>query len=213
MLIRVLIADDHPLFRAGVRSGLAGQEDIEVVGEAMDGDQAIRMTEELCPDILLLDVHMPGMKATQIILRLQRTVQATRVVILSAYDDAPTVLGMLRAGVKGYVLKDEEQGAVLETIRVVMRGKTWLSPAVAEMVTGCVVTEGRPVGEEPVLTVRELEVLQLLSKGCKNEKIGEELFISERIVRYQVCKIIEKLGVHNRTEAVAVAVKNGWIHP
>lgn len=207
MSIRVLIADDHPLIRSGVRSELAHHEEIEVVGEAMDGDQAFQLTEELLPDILLLDVHMPGMKAMQIVSRLQRTAQATRVVILSAYDDAPTVLGMLKGGVKGYVVKDEDPGEVFEAIQVGMRGKTWLSPSVAEVVTGSVVEE-KSNGGEPILTSRELAILLLLSKGFNNDKIAEELFISERIVRYQVSRIIEKLGVHNRTEAVALAVKN-----
>lgn len=136
MSIRVLIADDHPLIRTGVRSELAHHEEIDVVGEVMDGDQAFQLTEELHPDVLLLCVRMPGMKATQIVSRLQRTAQAIRVVILSAHDDAPTVLGMLKAGVKGYVVKDEDPGEVYEAIKVVIRGKTWLSPTVAEIMTG-----------------------------------------------------------------------------
>jgi DNA-binding NarL/FixJ family response regulator len=211
MPIRVLIADDHPLFRAGVRNELAGQDEIEVIGEAMDGDQALQMTEELCPDVLLLDVQMPGMKAVQIVSRLQRTAQATHVVILSAYNDAPTVQGMLRAGVKGYVVKDEEPAAVLEAIRVVMRGKTWLSPAVAAVVTEALVTEGRPETNEPVLTGRELEVLQLLGQGHNSDQIAEELYISKRTVDYHIDRIMAKLHAHNRTEAYAIAVKNGWI--
>lgn len=212
MSIRVLIADDHPVFRSGVRNELVSYEEIEVVGEAMDGDQTIQMTEDLHPDLLLLDIRMPGMKVVQIVSRLQRMAQKTRVVILSAYDDTPTVLGMLKTGVKGYILKDEEPEAIVEAIRVVMRGKTWLSPTVAEIVIGSVANE-KLSGEEPVLTDRELAILQLLSKGCNNEKIGKELFLSERIVRYQVGIILEKLSVHNRTEAVALAVKNGWIGP
>lgn len=211
MPIRVLIADDHPLFRAGVRNQLAGHGEIEVIGEAMDGDQAIRMTEELRPDVLLLDVQMPGMKVAQIVSRLQRTAQTTRVVILSAYDDAPTVLGMMRAGVKGYVVKDEEPGAIIEAVQVVMQGKTWLSPAVAEVVTESVVAEGRPVGEEPVLTSREQEILYLLGKGYNSDQIGKELYISRRTVEYHIDRIMAKLHAHNRTEAYAIAVKNGLI--
>jgi len=210
MLIRVLIADDHPLFRAGVRNELAGHEEIEVIGEATDGDQALQMTEALCPDVLLLDVQMPRMKAAQIVSRLQLTAQATCVVILSAYDDAPTVLGMLRAGVKGYVVKDEEPGAVLEAIRVVMRGMTWLSPAVAEIVTGSL-ADKRPDGDEPVLSGRELNVLHLLGQGYNSDQIGEELYITKRTVDYHIDRIMAKLHAHNRTEAYAIAVKNGWI--
>jgi DNA-binding NarL/FixJ family response regulator len=210
MSTRVLIADDHPLIRCGVRNELLNHEEIELVGEAADGDETLRLTEELRPDILLLDIHMPGLKAVQILSRLQRTDQLTRVIILTACDDAPTIFGMLKAGVKGYIVKEEAPEILAEAIRVVMRGKTWLSPTVAELVTGSLV-DGGPKGETPLLSNRNLAILQLLGQGCNNGQIGEKLFVSERIVRYEIGRIIEKLGVHNRIEAVAIAVKNGLI--
>jgi DNA-binding NarL/FixJ family response regulator len=210
MTIRVVVADDHPLLRFGVRAELANHHDIEIVGEATDGDGALQISEEMRPDVLLLDIHMPGLKAIQILSRLQRTGPAIRVIILTACDDVPTVIGMLKAGVKGYIVKDEGQEVLAEAIRVVVQGKTWLSPTVAGVIAVSL-GEKNPKGEEALLTERELAILYLLGKGFTNDKIGEELFLSERIVRYQISLIIDKLGVHNRTEAVATAMKNGWI--
>ncbi|MDD5371527.1 MAG: response regulator transcription factor, partial [Anaerolineaceae bacterium] len=134
----------------------------------------------------------------------------THVIVLTACEDAPTVLGMLRAGVKGYIVKEDDPETLVEAIRVVMRGKTWLSPTMAEVVTGSLVEDG-PKGEGPLLTVRELEVLQLLGKGHSTDQIGEILFISKRTVHFHIERTLEKLHVHNRMEAFAIAVKNAWI--
>ncbi|MDD5368822.1 MAG: response regulator transcription factor [Anaerolineaceae bacterium] len=151
MTIRILIADDHPLIRSGVHDALDIHPDIEVIGEAIDGDQALQMTEKLHPDVLLLDIHVPGMKTLPILSRLKRTVPETRVIILTACDDASTVLGMLKAGVNGYFVKDEDPQVLVEAIQAVMRGKSWLSPTVAGIAErfgamGCMqcTTHGRP---------------------------------------------------------------------
>lgn len=209
MSIRVLIADDHPLIRYAMRNELDNQPDIEIVGEASSGDEALQLAEEYRPNMLLLDIHMPGMKTVQILSRLRRTVPETRVIILTACDDAPTVLGMLREGVNGYFVKDENPQILVEAIQVVMRGKTWLSPTVAGVVAGALSDVGQK-GAAP-LTERELEILGLLGQGYSTERIGEELFISTRTVRFHIERTLEKLGVHNRMEAFAIAVKNGWI--
>jgi DNA-binding NarL/FixJ family response regulator len=210
MSIRVLIADDHPLFRSGVRNELSSHSEIVVIGEAPDGNQALRMAEELHPDILFLDINMPGIKTTQIVSRLKRVVPETLVIILTAYDDSHTVLVMLKEGVKGYMVKDENPELLLEAIRAVMRGKTWLSPTVADIVTKTL-SDKKALEQSLLLTDRELEILQLLGQGYCYAEIGQELFLSERLVRYEVGRILEKMEVHNRAEAVGIAVRDGWI--
>lgn len=210
MSIRILIADGQSIVRSGIRYELSKCEDLQVLEEVQNGDDALQLILELAPDILLLDINLPGMKACQILCRIQMAGLATCVVVFTINDDALKIQEMLKAGVKGYVMKDDDPADLITAIRVVMRGKTWLSSTVAEILAGSLVNEGANKKEQ-TLTAREMAILQLLSKGFCNDKIGEELFISERIVRYLVGKIIEKLGVRNRTEAVAVAVKNGLI--
>ena len=206
MAIRVLLADDHPVVRSGIRAELDGAEGIEVVGEASSGDEALRLVEELRPDVLVLDVVMPGMDGVEATCLLRERHPDLRILALSAYEDNEYVFGLLSAGAVGYVLKEEALDTVVEAIRAASRGETWLSKRVEEKVVR------RATGEEEVpLTGRELEVLRLMAKGWSNQRIAKELSITERTVRFHVENILTKLGVRSRTEAVVEGVKRGLV--
>jgi DNA-binding NarL/FixJ family response regulator len=200
--IRVVLADDHPVVRAGIRNELRAAG-IEVVGEATDGEEALRLTERLQPDVLVLDVEMPGLAGLEVTCRLQESQPGLPILVLSAYDHNSYVFGLLEAGATGYVLKDEGLETIVMAVRAAARGETWLSPRVAAKVTR------RALGREarPVLTPREIDVLRLMALGKTNREIGQELGIAERTVRYYLRNIYDKLGVNTRVEAVVWAVR------
>jgi len=207
-VIRVLLADDHPVVRSGIKAELDGAEGIEVVGEASSGEEALRLVEELRPDILVLDVVMPGMDGVEATRLLQERHPELRILALSAYEDNEYVFGLLSAGAVGYVLKEEALDTIVEAICAASRGETWLSKRVQEKVVR------RATGEEEVpLTGRELEVLRLMARGWSNREIARELFISEGTVKNHVTNIYARLGVHSRAEAVAWAWQQGLAKP
>jgi two-component system response regulator NreC len=210
MTIRVLLADDHLIVRSGIRDELARQPDIEVVGEAMDGDEALRLARTLLPDVLLLDINTSSLKAVRVIRELQAQPTPPRVLILTAYGDIENVIGMLKAGATGYLLKEEDPSTIVEGVRAVAQGKTWLSSTVAESLVGQAAEEEKPTLEE-MLSERELEVLRLLAQGYTNTQIAEKLAISESTVKNHVTNLYDRLGVHSRAEAVAWAWQHGLI--
>ncbi len=207
MAIRVLLADDHPVARSGIRAELDGADGIEVVGEASSGHEALRLVEKLCPDVLVLDVVMPGMDGVEATRLLRERHPDLRILALSAYHDDEYVFGLLSAGAAGYVLKEEALDTIVEAIRAASRGETWLSKRVEEKVVR------RAIGEEEEfpLTERELDVLRLLAKGWSNRRIARELYITERTVRFHVENILSKLGVSSRTEAVVEGARRGLV--
>jgi NarL family two-component system response regulator LiaR len=206
-IIRVLLADDHPVVRAGIRAELDGADGIEVVGEASSGDEALRLVEELHPDVLVVDVVMPGMGGVEATRLLRERHPDLRILALSAYDENECVFGILKAGASGYVLKEEALDTIVKAIRIACRGETWLSPKVAEKV------KRRAIGEEEEvpLTRRELEVLRLMAKGLSNKQIASKLFVTERTVGFHVENILGKLGVSSRTEAVVEGITRRWV--
>ncbi len=204
--IRVVLADGHPVVREGIRGLLKWAPDIVVVAEASDGAEALRLAEELAPDVLLLDVEMPGVTGVEVARRLRAAGSPVRVLALSGYDDEQYVFGLLEAGATGYVLKEEALDTIVEAIRVASRGELWLSRRVEEKVVRRAISE-----EEVTLTERELDVLRLLANGWTNARIAQELVVSERTVRFHVGNLLEKLGVGNRTEAVVEGIRQGWL--
>lgn len=208
MTIRILIADDHPVVRSGIHNELSKIPEFEVVGEAQDGDGALQLIGELQPDILLLDVRMPGMRPVKVLEKAKTEGWNCRVLILTAYDDTPTILGMLRGGADGYLLKDEEMGVIAEAIHAVSEGETWLSPSISRRVKK-LMEEGNDKLLGKQLTDREIEVVALVVEGLTNKQIGERLGISERTVEFHVSNIIEKLGAKSRVDIAVFATDWG----
>lgn len=202
--IRVLVADDHPVVRSGIKDELAKHPDLVVLGEAIDGDETLALARTLKPDVLLLDINMPGLQPVKVVRELAKLETGPQILVLSAYSDVEYVFEMLKAGVHGYLLKDEEPGRIAEGIRAVAAGQTWLSSAVAESIVQGTVREGK----QRQLSPREEEVLSLMAKGLSNEAIAETLSISEGTVKNHVSNLYSKLGVRSRAEAVAWA----WGH-
>jgi two-component system, NarL family, response regulator LiaR len=204
-VIRVLIADDHAVVRQGLRTFLGLQEDIEVVGEAADGEQAVAEAERLAPDVVLMDLVMPGMDGVEAIRRLHARVPAARAVVLSSFIDEERLFPVVRAGAAGYLLKDIEPAELVEAIRTVHGGGALLHPRVAARLLA-------EVAGDP-LTPREREVLALLGRGMANKVIARELGLAEKTVKAHVSSILGKLGVADRTQAALYAVREGLTGP
>jgi two-component system, NarL family, response regulator DegU len=210
MPIRVLIADDHPIVRSGIRAELGIHEDIRVAGEATTGDETFLLARELQPDVILLDINMPGLRTTQLLKHLQALKPAPLVLILTAFGDQEYVLEMLKAGVRGYMLKDTDPSQIVTGIRKVAEGKTWFGPAVIDVLLENLHGETPDVMEE-VLTEREIEVLRLVRQGYSNKDIARQLAISLPTVRNHMTHIYRKLDLHTRAEAVAWAWRQGIV--
>ncbi len=211
--IRVILADDHALVRQGIRQFLEEADDIAVVAEAGDGDEAVRLVEQHRPDIAILDVQMPKMTGIEATRQIKSRFPDIRVLILTAYDEAPYVFALLQAGADGYILKSADADALLEAVRKIYRGEPALSPEVTEKVLRQL-KKGGPVeaaGQVEPLTAREIEVLRLAAQGLTNRAIGRALGISDRTVQGHLANIYGKLNVASRTEAVTEALKRGWI--
>jgi DNA-binding NarL/FixJ family response regulator len=211
--IRVVLADDHAVVRKGIREFLEEEGDIEVVGEATDGQEALKLTLEQSPDVAVLDIQMPGLNGIEVTRRIKAERPAVRVMVLTAYDDDPYIFAALQAGASGYVLKSAPSDELIRAVRAVSRGESALDPAVTTRVMQQLAS-GKPPGAADVvegLSERELEVLRLAARGLTNKAIGQELGISDRTVQGHLANIFGKLNVSTRTEAVLLAVKQGWI--
>ena len=211
MTIRVLVADDQSMVRAGFRMLLAGEPDIQVVAEASDGREAIDLAARFSPTVILMDIRMPELDGLEATRRILAADDAARVLILTTFDLDEYVYEALRAGASGFVLKDDPPEQLLSAIRVVAGGDALLSPAVTKRVISQFTRVPRPSPPKEVdeLTERELEVLRLIARGLSNAEIGQELFISDTTVKTHITHILQKLGLRDRVQAVVLAHETG----
>ncbi|MNH91919.1 Transcriptional regulatory protein DegU [compost metagenome] len=229
--VKLIIADDHQLFREGVKRIINMEDDMEVIGECGDGIQVVELCNQITPDVVLMDINMPnenGVVATE---RLKLIFPDIKVIILSIHDDESYVFETLRKGATGYLLKDMEAESLINAIRSVVAGHAYIHPKVTGKLINQlrrmtylddvgVVGPGQAVKEAGMkyvhndnspLTKREAEVLRLMAEGRSNKSIGEFLYISEKTVKNHVSSILQKLEVDDRTQAVITAIKNGWV--
>lgn len=206
---RVVLADDHPIVRAGIRNLLEKAPDIDVVGEANDGSEALRLVQELAPDVLLLDMEMPGLTGTEVARQLKAAGSPVRILALSAYDDKQYILGLLSSGAAGYLTKEEVPETIVEAVRGVSRGEEgWVSRRVAAQMAAWTRSEEL---KKTSLTSREVDVLRLVVAGKTNQEIGAALGISDKTVEKHLEAVFAKLGVSSRVEAAVRAVREGLV--
>lgn len=225
MNTKIAIIDDHQLFREGVKRILEFEKTFQVVAEGDDGSQALKLVESYDPDVVIMDINMPRVNGVEATRELIEKHPNTKVIILSIHDDENYVTHVLQTGARGYLLKEMDADALIEAVRVVAEGGSYLHPRV----THSLVREYRRLSANQsnnnglslqnieirrplhLLTRRECEVLQMLADGKSNRAIGESLFISEKTVKNHVSNILQKMNVNDRTQAVVVAIKNGWV--
>jgi len=207
-MIRVVLIDDHPALRMGLRIVLEQAPDVQVAAEAGSGQEALALIQALRPEVAVLDCQLPDMPGSQVAAELRRLGLATRVLALSAYSDDAAIRGMVEAGAVGYLLKEEAPAAIVEAVRAAAHGEGRWSAAVASRLAAWAV---RPAAGEAGtdLTSRELEVVRWLAQGWDNQRIAQELQISEHTVRFHLRNIRDKIGVQTRTEAAVWAVRRG----
>ncbi|MCH7844879.1 MAG: response regulator transcription factor [Acidobacteria bacterium] len=211
--IRVAIADDHPVVRRGLRAFLDSLDDIEVVGEAVDGEAAVQLVVTEEPDVLLLDLKMPKLDGIGVISRLRSRGASTRILVLTSFTAQQQVIPAIQAGADGYLLKDADPSELERAIRAVYRGEPLLAPEAAAAVMAAVSAQTADLPELDRLTPREREVLAGLGRGLSNRGLAEELFISEKTIKTHVSSILMKLGLTDRVQAALFAVRVGLADP
>jgi DNA-binding NarL/FixJ family response regulator len=216
-VIRVLIADDQALVRAGFRAILEGQPDIDVVGEASDGDEAVTSARDLQPDVVLMDVRMPGVDGIAATKRLLAVPDAPRVLMLTTFDLDEYLYDAMKAGASGFLLKDAPRDQLIGAVRTVATGDALLAPALVRRLVEDFVSRPPPGSRAPAeldgLTEREVDVLTLIARGLSNAEIASTLVVSEATVRTHVTHILSKLDLRDRVQAVVVAYESGLVRP
>ena len=211
--IRILLADDHILVRQGTRELLEQERDLEVVGEAGDGEEAVRLVSTKCPDVAIVDIAMPKLNGIEATKQIKMLHPATAILVLTAYDDDEYIFALLEAGAAGYLLKDVPISELIKAIRAVDAGEAVLHPAIARKVVNRFSQPAGELAQESALeqlTGRETEVLRLAATGMTNRQIAGELAISVRTVQVHLSNIFDKIGAGSRTEAVLHALRRGW---
>ena len=208
--LRVLLVDDHKLFRSGVRALLARQPDFEVVGEAADGLDGVKQARQLQPDVVLLDLDMPGISGREVVRTLTEEIPQTRVLMLTVSEDADDLLETLRAGAAGYLLKNIDTEYFVEAIRRAADGESVVSPEMTgKLVAGLKRQTSTVSPEKDVLTAREREILAVLARGASNKEIAREFELAESTVKIHVQNILRKLNLTSRVQAAVYAIENG----
>lgn len=216
MPIRILIADDHPLLRQGIRNFLSLESDFEIIGEAGDGEEAIAKAAALHPDILLLDINMPKANGIEVATRLKASHPEIRVMALTIHDDENYMMKMIQSGAAGYLLKDVDPSMMVQAIRKVYAGESFVEPSLTQKLFRGITSreEQKPVppphGTVDVdkLSAREIEVLRLIGRGMSNAEIARELYLSEKTVKNHLTNIFRKIQVTDRTQAVIFAIRH-----
>jgi DNA-binding NarL/FixJ family response regulator len=208
MPIRMIIVDDHPVVRDGLRGIFAGDDAFEVVGEAADGPEALVVAMHTAPDVVLMDLRMPKMSGAEVIRRLREQTPGLHILVLTTFDDDADVLPAMEQGATGYLLKDTPRADLRRAVRAAARGETVLSPSVAGVLSNRARTSG-----QGTLSRRELEVLGLVARGATNREIAAKLFITEATVKTHLLHIFAKLDVNDRAAAVATAYETGLLKP
>jgi len=214
MKTRILIADDHAMLREGMRNLLEEEKDFQMVGEAADGEEAVRLASKLKPDIVIMDIVMPRLNGVEATKQIKQVSPATAVLILTAYADIRYIIGLLEAGACGYLLKNSPGQDVVKAIREVRSGESVLDPEVTRKLVQRLASLSKTQDERGTtgqLTAREMEILKLASRGLSNKEMSEKLFISLRTVKAHMTNIFNKLGCSSRTDAIIKGLKQGYI--
>ena len=211
--IRVLLAEDHTIVRKGLRSLLDGEVGMEVIGEAEDGREAIQMTQQLLPDVVLMDISMPGLNGLEATRQIKERFPEVKVLVLTRHADEEYVFQILRAGASGYVVKKAAPAELILAIQAVYRGDSFLSPSISRKVIAEYIRTAEAMEENSYdrLTDREREVLQLIAEGHSNREIAELLHISEKTVRAHRAHLMDKLGIHSTAELTGYAIRKGVV--
>ncbi len=212
--IRVLVADDHPVFRYGMRAILGAEPDTELVGEATDGEEAVALASDLYPDVILMDINMPKINGIEATRRIVETSPDTGILVLTMFEDDDSVFAAMRAGARGYVLKGSDGAETLRAVRAVAKGEAIFGPTIARRLMGYFTTPPRETGLAssrlfPELTDRERDILSLIARGYTNTAIADRLYLSPKTVRNYVSAIFTKLQVSDRAQAIVRAREAG----
>jgi NarL family two-component system response regulator LiaR len=213
--IKVIIADDHSLFREGTRSLIEHEKDMEVIGEASDGEETIKLVTKLRPHVVLMDIAMPKANGIEATRRIKDDYPATAVLILTAYDNDQYIVALLEAGAAGYLLKNVSGNNLVNAIRAVHAGEAVLHPAIAQKVFSRFGARGRESADTTQmaeLSEREMEILRLAARGMSNQDIAAKLYLSRRTIQAHLANIFRKMDVGSRTEAVLQALRNSWLN-
>lgn len=214
-MITIVLADDHHVVRQGLRSVLEAEADFQVIGEAADGLETVRLTDNLRPDILVLDLMMGGISGLEVSRQVSKHMPKTGIVILSMYSDEAYVLEALKAGAKAYVLKESTAGELVKAIRAAVAGRRYLSSSLSERAIAAYIEKSRDTVFDPydTLTTREREVLHLAAQGCTNADIATRLYISRRTVEVHRANVMRKLGLRTQSQLISYAIRRGVLPP